>query len=322
MNQMPSNNLKPVPAISVVVVTWNNLDSLRLCLEALNNAVVRSGLVTEIIVVNNGSSDGTTEFLDKNDRVRQFRFGSNAGFGPASNQGMRMAKAPLVAMLNDDIVVDPGFLGPITRHFTRPEVFAVAPLMILNGKPLPGRSMGCFCRGVLEIKVKDDHHGEPAFTLFAGGGAGIFRREMLLSLGGFDKLYHPFYFEDLDLGYRAWKRGWVCISEPESVVHHYHAGTIGKRFSQRYVYAIAQRNYLLFHWKNIHDNRWIAEHIGYLIKNIILALISYKLVEIWALALAVTRICLAMRARKAEVSISVLDDRSVLEKISQNNISA
>ncbi|MDO9069260.1 MAG: glycosyltransferase family 2 protein [Deltaproteobacteria bacterium] len=319
---MSHKTLRPAAMVSVVVVTWNNLESLRQCLGAMDNAAVYSGLKTEIIVVNNGSSDGTKEFLNNNPLIRNFSFDRNTGFGPASNQGIRMARSPLIVLLNDDIVVSPDFLGPMARHFAMPEVFAVAPLMILNGKPLPGRSVGCFRRGLLEIEVRNDHPGKPAYTLFAGGGAGMFRREMLLALGGFDEMYHPFYYEDLDLGYRAWKRGWRCISEPGSVVHHHHAGTIGKRFSRRYVYAISRRNYLLFHWKNIHDPRWLAEHGGSLMKNVFRALITFKLVEIWVLVLALTRACQAMRARTTEVSKSVLDDRSVLGKISQNNISA
>jgi GT2 family glycosyltransferase len=322
MNQMSHKTSHQHTMVSVVVVTWNNLDSLRQCLGAIDKAVACSGLKTEVIVVNNGSRDGTEDFLNNNPQIRNFSFDRNTGFGPASNKGIRMARSPLIVLLNDDIVVAPDFLGPMMRHFEMPDVFAVAPLMILNGKPLPGRSVGCFRRGLLEIEVRNDHPGKPAFTLFAGGGAGMFRREMLLTLGGFDELYHPFYYEDLDLGYRGWKRGWVCISEPGSVVHHHHAGTIGKRFSRRYVYAVSRRNYLLFHWKNIHDPRWTAEHAGSLMKSIILALISFKLVEIWALALAGIRLGSAMKARAFEVSKSEHDDRSVLGKISQNNISA
>jgi prepilin-type processing-associated H-X9-DG protein len=158
-------------------------------------------------------------------------------------------------------MVDPGFLEPMVRHFSRPDVFAVAPFMVLNGEPLRGRSVGRFRKGFMGIEILNDHPGRPANVLFAGGGAGMFRREMLINLGCFDRLYHPFYFEDVDLGYRAWKRGWVCISEPGSKVHHRHAGTIGRRFSKRQVYAIAKRNYILFHWKNIHDGEWMADHI-------------------------------------------------------------
>jgi GT2 family glycosyltransferase len=308
-----------LPAVSVVVVTWDNLNSLKQCLEHLGKAAAGSGLVTETIVVDNGSQDGTRQFLKAHEGIRYFSFDHNTGFGPASNRGIQMARAPLVVLLNDDIVVDLDFLKPMVRHFSKPEVFAVAPFMVLNGEPLLGRSVGSFKNGLMEIEIVSDHPGSPAKVLFAGGGAGMFRREMLMKLGCFDRLYHPFYFEDVDLGYRAWKRGWVCVSEPSSIVQHHHAGTIGKRFSQRHVYAIARRNYLLFHWKNIHDKDWIADHIRRLAKEFVSAIVSLKMTEMWALAMAFGKIIQAIKSRIQEKKQVSIGDKEVLNTVNQGD---
>ena len=87
-----------------------------------------------------------------------------------------------------------------------------------------------------------------------------FRPTQVSSLGGFDELLAPFYLEDTDLGFLAWKRGWKVLYQPASVVHHEHRGTIGKRFSDDYIQSILRKNYILFTWKNIHDWKRLAGH--------------------------------------------------------------
>jgi len=93
-----------------------------------------------------------------------------------------------------------------------------------------------------------------------GGGSCAFDREKFLELGGFDELLAPFYLEDTDLGYMAWKRGWKVLYQPRSVVFHEHRGTIGKRFTEEQIQAVLKKNYLLFCWKNIHEWRRLAGH--------------------------------------------------------------
>ncbi len=91
---------------------------------------------------------------------------------------------------------------------------------------------------------------------YPGGGSSAFDRAKFLELGGFDSLFHPFYYEDTDLGFRAWKRGWKVLYEPRSIVHHEHRGTIGKKFSPDYIEKVVRGNSLLYCWKNIHSWRF------------------------------------------------------------------
>ena len=95
---------------------------------------------------------------------------------------------------------------------------------------------------------------------YGGGGSCAFDRRKFLELGGFDDLLAPFYLEDTDLGYMAWKRGWKVLYQPRSVVHHEHRGTIGKRFSEAQIQSVLKKNFLLFCWKNIHEWRRLAAH--------------------------------------------------------------
>src|SRR6185436_19093986 len=81
-----------------------------------------------------------------------------------------------------------------------------------------------------------------------------------LELGGFDHVLAPFYLEDTDLGYLAWKRGWKVYYQPRSIVYHEHRGTIGKKFSYEYIQAVLKKNFILFCWKNIHEWRRLGPH--------------------------------------------------------------
>jgi glycosyltransferase involved in cell wall biosynthesis len=109
------------------------------------------------------------------------------------------------------------------------------------------------------------HRIDPAITelypcFYGGGGSCAFDKHKFLALGGFDPLLAPFYLEDTDLGYMAWKRGWKVMYQPRSIVYHEHRGTIGKKFSDAYIQRVLKKNFLLFTWKNIHDWRWLASH--------------------------------------------------------------
>jgi GT2 family glycosyltransferase len=106
------------------------------------------------------------------------------------------------------------------------------------------------------------HHGwlffEPAFpaqavtTFFASGGFSAFRRKMFLELGGFDRLFYPAYFEETDLCYRAWQRGWEIRYEPASMARHRESPSLGQTGR---VNSMMRRNQLLFQWKHLADER-------------------------------------------------------------------
>ncbi|MGH9592510.1 MAG: glycosyltransferase, partial [Bryobacteraceae bacterium] len=100
----------------------------------------------------------------------------------------------------------------------------------------------------------------PYPCFYGGGGSCAFDKRKFFELGGFDPLLAPFYLEDTDLGYLAWKRGWKMLYQPASVVYHEHRGTIGKNFSESYIHSVLQRNFVLFTWKNMHDWRKLASH--------------------------------------------------------------
>jgi GT2 family glycosyltransferase len=134
---------------------------------------------------------------------------------------------------------------------------------IEDGKTvLRGRGVGKWQRGFLmHQKGKNDK----TTTLWVNGGSGAFRKSMWDKLGGLDLLYNPFYWEDIDLSYRALKAGYKLVFEPRSrVIHEHEKGAIKTKFKSGQVRRIAYRNQFTFIWKNITDQRLRVSHFLWL----------------------------------------------------------
>jgi GT2 family glycosyltransferase/glycosyltransferase involved in cell wall biosynthesis len=253
----PRNDRMPdASAASVVIPNWNGRDLLERYLPSVVEAL-QGNPANEIIVVDNGSTDGSAEYLrDQFPEVRVVALPKNLGFGGGSNLGFRGARNDIVVLLNSDMRVDPAFLQPLLDGFTNPQVFAVSCQIFLSDRSKrreeTGLTEGWWENGRLRVSHRDDAAVNTLFPCFyAGGGSAAFDRAKFLELGGFDEILAPFYLEDTDIGFNAWKRGWTVFYQPASVVFHEHRGTIGRKFSTAYIESVLKKNYLLFAWKNI-----------------------------------------------------------------------
>jgi GT2 family glycosyltransferase len=253
-------------AASVVIPNWNGKDLLAKYLPSEVTAMAANPR-NEVIVVDNGSSDGSVEFVKSNfPTVKVLALAENLGFGGGSNAGFRAAANRVVVLLNSDMRVDPGFLAPLLEGFRDLEVFAVSCQIFFSDpnklREETGLTQGWWQDGGLRVSHRIDPVVNDLFPCFYGGGGSCaFDRDKFLELGGFDPLLAPFYLEDTDLGYMAWKRGWKVLYQPRSVVYHEHRGTIGKRFREERIQAVLKKNYLLFCWKNIHEWPRLASHL-------------------------------------------------------------
>ena len=253
-------------AASVVIPNWNGRDLLAKYIPPLLEALAGNPK-NEIVVVDNGSEDGSAEFLrEQFPSVRVVALPQNLGFGGGSNAGFREARNDIVVLLNSDMRVDRGFLAPLLAGFTDEKVFAVSCQIFLSDpekrREETGLTEGWWEDGSLRVSHREDPEINQIYPCFYGGGGSCaFDRRKFLELGGFDELLAPFYLEDTDVGYLAWKRGWKVLYEPASKVWHEHRGTIGRKFSPEYIDSVLKKNFLLFVWKNIHDWRRIIEHL-------------------------------------------------------------
>ncbi|MDQ2899430.1 MAG: glycosyltransferase [Acidobacteriota bacterium] len=255
-------------AASIVIPNWNGRDLLAKYLPSII-AAARHNPENEIVVVENGSTDGSAGFLAAEfPSVRVLALPKNLGFGGGSNAGFRAAKNDIVVLLNSDMRVAPDFLDPLLAGFTDPLVFAVSCQIFLcdptKRREETGLTQGWWQDGGLKVSHREDDAVDNLYPCFYGGGGSCaFDRRKFLELGGFDDLFAPFYLEDTDLGYMAWKRGWKVLYQPKSVVYHEHRGTIGRNFSDAHIQTVLKKNFILFCWKNIHDWRKLFANFSF-----------------------------------------------------------
>lgn len=264
--------------VSVVIPTWNGIALLRETLPSVCEAAEfyrrESRCRTEILVVDDGSEDETRDVLPAEfPQVRLIESPSNRGFAPACNLGFEHAGFPLVALLNNDVKVEPDYLLHQAPHFQDPEVLAVtARVFSWDGDEFTaGGRFGRFRRGFWSVYLNYDVDPHSAraddqqrrwLSAYAVGGFATYDRRKLRELGGFNTLLAPFHWEDVDLSYRGWKRGWKIHYEPGSVAYHRISATIGSRFRPRKVETVAVRNRLLFHWINLHSTSYWIRHLA------------------------------------------------------------
>jgi len=265
------------PSLSIVIPTWNGLDLLRECLPSVLAAAavyrLKTGADTELIVVDDGSRDETVSRLSLDfPEVYLVAKPANEGFAAACNEGFARCRYPLIGLLNNDVWVDQHYFVRQAEHFSDPAVFAVTARVFGWDEPvfMTGGRYGRFRRGFWSVYFNYDvQSGQGTewierrrlLSAYAIGGFSTYRRDRVVELGGFNPLLSPFHWEDVDLAYRGWKRGWEIRYEPRSVAYHKVSATIDRNFQKRHVDGVSFRNRLLFHWINLHSPSFLLRHL-------------------------------------------------------------
>jgi GT2 family glycosyltransferase len=217
--------------VSVVIPNWNGAHHLPVCLESLRRQTYPH---VEVIVADNGSSDGSLELLARDHaEVQTLALGENRGFAGACNAGMRAARGEFVVLLNNDTEVDARWLEEIVAAFQRhPGAGIVASKMLLFDRRDTFHTAGDFYRvdgtpGNRGVWQQDTGQYEREEYVFgACGGSAAYRRTTLEQVGLLDE---DFFFscEDVDLAWRAQLSGWRCVYAPRAVVYHKLSATGG-----------------------------------------------------------------------------------------------
>jgi GT2 family glycosyltransferase len=307
---------------SVVIPNWNGRDLLEKYLPSIIDALAANA-DNEIIVVDNGSQDGSADFVQKNfPGVRVLALDRNLGFGGGSNAGFRAAKNDIVVLLNSDMRVDRDFLASLLEPFADENLFAVSCQIFFSDpqklREETGLTQSWWENGGLRVR----HRHEPSITIpfpcaYGGGGSCAFDRAKFLELGGFDEILAPFYLEDTDLGYMAWKRGWKILYQPASVVYHEHRGTIGKRFSQAQIDRVLKKNFILFCWKNIHEWPRLCSHFFFTFAGAVLTVLfghSPQRATLGGILRATVQLPAALRSRWRAHSLAAIDDTEAFRR--------
>lgn len=327
--------------VSIVIPTWNGLPLLKRFLpsviSAANFYAEQSNNRIEIVVVDDGSTDETVEWLNRSQEsevseymnphptignsqselpaaycllptfLRCVRNEKNSGFSATCNNGIAATRYPLVFLLNNDVEIDVDSIAPLVEGFADEAVFAVhcRVFELESGRECGTGKVGGFTTGFIRVHqsyapIDDEKDGikQPLYSMFAGGGSAMFDREKFLNIGGFESLLSPFYWEDVELSYRAWKRGYTVLYEPRSVVRHRVSSTISK-LNQRRVRMIEQRNRIIYHWIHLQDFKMLTSHILWVVLLALTAPLRFKPMFLLSCVEALKRLP-AIRKRRAE----------------------
>jgi GT2 family glycosyltransferase len=257
-----------------VIPNYNGEHLLPESLQKVYEAVTSYSGIAEVIVVDDASEDGSVLLIkDRFPGTKVVGHSENRGFSETVKTGVQSSSHDIIILLNSDVFPERGFIEPLMRWFDYEDTFSVSPLVYnTNGVPMQvSWNIIDIVRGDIRSKkwnlenaIKARHVGKPLISLFASGGSIALRKDMFLELDGYLALYKPFYYEDCDLGTRAWEKGWKTYFEPESRVIHKHNSTISRFFSSLKIRTIKKRNRFIFLWLHLSAEKIFLSHIPWL----------------------------------------------------------
>tara|TARA_B110000285_G_C15027413_1_gene564912 strand:+ start:79 stop:1068 length:990 start_codon:yes stop_codon:yes gene_type:complete len=272
------------PPVTLVVPNYNGKNLLAKNLpEVLKAAAHYPGKAT-IIVVDDGSSEkGTKELVQNFKSIVYVQHEHNQGFSCAILTGVKNSETEFVFLLNSDVSPSVDFIEPLVDALQDDAVFAASPLIYNEDGSVNKYSWNHYSwigvnlvrkKWTIE-KLQEYQNKRPIRHLFCSGGSVLIRKSRFLLLAGFADIYKPYYSEDLDLGVRAWRRGWHSVFEPKSSVIHQQEGSIRTQEKSDFVKTIQRRNTFYFEWSHLSVYRllcfrslfWLRQIIGRALKG-------------------------------------------------------
>lgn len=283
--------------ITIAIPNYNGASLLQ---KNLPNILVAGA--DEVLVIDDGSKDESLQILKDFKDVKILVNKKNLGFIPSVNQLFKEALGDIVVLLNNDVYIREDFLKYLLPHFQNKQVFAVN----LHEKG-EGWADAFWKDGFFEFKRGEESEFVHKSS-WASGGSAAYSKKIWQDLGGFDNMYAPFYWEDVDISFKALKAGYEILWEPKALVYHNHETTIKKSFNKEYIDWVKQRNQLLFIWKNITDKNLMTDHQKNLLKRLFRVMgLGYWIPYLWAM--------LKKSQIKKEVLKKQLSDQEVIDYV-------
>ncbi len=240
-------------SVSVIIPNFNGRKFLKTCIDSVKKQNYSS---YEVIIVDNGSSDGSVQYIHENyPELILIQNKKNLGFAAAVNQGIKSSSSKYVFLLNNDVELEVDSISNLIKCIEKDEnIFAVSSKMICYNDRGKMDDAGDeytilgWTRKVGDGKSPDLYVTERE-TFSACAGAALYRKSILSEIGYFDENFFA-YLEDVDLSYRARIRGYKCVYCPDAVVYHFGSGTSGSRYNE-FKIRLAARNNVYVPYKNM-----------------------------------------------------------------------
>lgn len=220
---------------TIVIPNYNGIEYLENCLSSI--LADTAGHPARILVIDDGSTDGSAEAAEAMDGVEVIRMGKNTGFCGAVNAGIMASDTPYVILLNNDLTVAAGFVKAMEDALERDKkAFSAGAQMRMMREPDRIDSAGdyyCALGWAYDYgkgKKVSGRYTKPRKIFAACGGAAIYRRSILNEIGLFDER-HFAYLEDVDIGYRARIYGYHNLYAPDALVYHAGSGASGSKYN-------------------------------------------------------------------------------------------
>jgi GT2 family glycosyltransferase len=243
-----------VQSISVVIPNYNGVHLLPDTLPAVFDALEKSGLPYEVIISDDCSTDNSVSFLQSNyPRIKLLRNEKNEGFSPTINKGVFAAANSHILLLNSDVKLTTNYFKGLLRYFDKEDTFGVMSRIvgwdddtIQDGGKYPS------FHG-LKIKTSGNYipaNSEPdqwLYSMYLSGANTFIDRKKIFLLKGFNEMFAPFYVEDYELSVRAWRIGWKCYYDHDTVCRHKESVTIKTKVKKNQINKIYYRNKMYLH---------------------------------------------------------------------------
>lgn len=259
--------------VSIMIVCWNSGAHLTKCLSALRGQTCRD---FEVILVDNGSTDGSTEGIEQaypDLKIQLERLDGNHGFAAANNIGARLACGKWLALLNADAFPEPDWLEKLlqaTEAYPVFSCFSSRQIQANNLEYLDGTGDSYHVSGVAwrrNINRPVDQFGLNAEEIFTPcAAAALYPRDVFLNVGGFDEDFFS-YFEDVDFGFRLRLQGNRALYVPDAVVHHVGSATFG--MNSDFSLYHSHRNLVWTFFKNMPAGLFLKYLTAHVVANLI-----------------------------------------------------
>lgn len=314
-----------LPSLTIVIPNFNGAELLRKNLPSILTAMQVYQGTSELIVVDDGSSDHSLDVLKQEfPQVQVVVHPQNKGFAEAILSGVNAANTELLFLLNSDVEVSTDVFAPLVAYFDDSNTFSVNPLIYDEQGGIKRHSWNLrkFKAGTLKLinwqldnALQRRVNGERLATAYASGGSFMVRKSMFLALGGFHPIFKPFYSEDYDLGLRAWRRGWASYFEPGVHIVHQSKGSIRSNVKFKYVKSIRRRNRYILEWTHLSRSDLLLKALPASALQLLGELLMLDYTNLRGFGFAVMKLKEVIAFRQELQKTSLFTLREILEKL-------